>query len=232
VQVKTIGLLHGMSSVATGDYYRKINDGVNAALGGHERPELLLYSVNFGDIERFVRQERWDDAADYLTDRAMRLQAAGADFVVCGSNTMHRVAPALESALDVPFVHIVDVVADAALRQRVRVLGVLGTRPVMEADFYRERLEGRGIEMLTPTAADRTLVDDVIFDELTQNEFRAESREEYLRIIRELVDRGAQAVLLGCTEICLLVKPEDLPGVTLLDSTQLHVDCVVQLALS
>lgn len=102
----------------------------------------------------------------------------------------------------------------------------------MEADFYRERLEGRGIEMLTPTAADRTLVDDVIFDELTQNEFRAESREEYLRIIRELVDRGAQAVLLGCTEICLLVKPEDLPGVTLLDSTQLHVDRVVQLALS
>ena len=230
--MKTIGLLHGMSSVATGDYYRKINDGVNAALGGHERPQLLLYSVNFGDIERFVRHERWDDAADYLTDRARRLQAAGADFVVCGSNTMHRVAPALESALDVPFVHIVDVVADAAQQQGVQVLGVLGTRPVMEADFYRQRLQTRGIEMLTPPAGDRMLVDQVIFDELTQNEFREQSRQQYLRIIGELVDRGAQAVLLGCTEICLLVHPEDVPGLTLLDSTQLHVDRVVQLALS
>jgi aspartate racemase len=230
--VKTIGLLHGMSSVATGDYYRKINDRVNGVLGGHERPELLLYSVNFGDIERFVRGERWSDAADYLTDRAMRLQAAGADFVVCGSNTMHRVAPALEAALDVPFVHIVDVVADAALQQDVQVLGVLGTRPVMEADFYRERLAGRGIEMLTPPAADRTLVDEVIFDELTQHTFRAESREEYLRVVRELADRGAQAVLLGCTEICLLVQPGDVPGIALLDSTELHVDRVVQLALS
>jgi aspartate racemase len=221
-----------MSSVATGDYYRKINDGVNAALGGHERPEVLLYSVNFGDIERFVRQERWEDAAHYLTNRAVRLQAAGADFVVCGSNTMHRVAPALQAALDVPFVHIVDVVADAALQQHVKVLGVLGTRPVMEADFYRERLQARGIEMLAPPAADRTLVDAIIFDELTQNEFRPQSREQYLRIIGDLVDRGAQAVLLGCTEICLLVTPADVPGVTLLDSTQLHVDRVVQLAVS
>lgn len=230
--MKTVGLLHGMSSVATGDYYRKINDGVNAALGGHERPEVLLYSVNFGDIERFVRQERWEDAAHYLTNRAVRLQAAGADFVVCGSNTMHRVAPALQAALDVPFVHIVDVVADAALQQHVKVLGVLGTRPVMEADFYRERLQARGIEMLAPPAADRTLVDAIIFDELTQNEFRPQSREQYLRIIGDLVDRGAQAVLLGCTEICLLVTPADVPGVTLLDSTQLHVDRVVQLAVS
>lgn len=227
----TIGLLHGMSSVATADYYRRINDRMNALLGGHERAQILLWSVNFGDIERFVRSDRWDAAADYLVQRALALQQAGADFIMCGSNTMHRVAPAIEAALDVPFVHIVDAVADEALQRDFKTLGVLGTLPTMEADFYRERFAQRNLAVLIPAAEDRRLVDAVIFDELTQNVFTDSSKRHYLRIMRELEAAGANAIVLGCTEIGLLVKQADLPHLPFLDTTALHVERAVQLAL-
>lgn len=227
----TIGLLHGMSSVATGDYYRRINDRVNEVLGGHERAEVLLWSVNFGDIERFVRGDRWDDATDHLVQRALALQQAGADFLICGSNTMHRVAPALEAALDIPFVHIVDVVADQARERGLRTLGVLGTLPTMEADFYRERYAQRGLDVLTPDPDDRRLVDTIIFDELTRHAFTETSKQHYLRIMRQLQAAGADAVVLGCTEIGLLVEQADLPDLPFLDTTALHVERAVQLAL-
>lgn len=227
----TIGLLHGMSSVATGDYYRRINDRVNEMLGGHERAQILLWSVNFGDIERFVRNDRWDDAADYLVRRALALQQAGADFMMCGSNTMHRVAPAIEAALDVPFVHIVDAVADEARERGLRTLGILGTLPTMEADFYRERYAQHGLVVLIPDAEDRRLVDTIIFDELTRHEFTDSSKQHYLRIMRQLEAAGADAVVLGCTEIGLLVEQADLPHLPFLDTTVLHVERAVQLAL-
>lgn len=227
----TIGLLHGMSSVATGDYYRRINDRVNEILGGHERAQILLWSVNFGDIERFVRSDRWGDAAEYLVGRALALQQAGADFMMCGSNTMHRVAPAIEAALEVPFVHIVDAVADEARERGLRTLGILGTLPTMEADFYRERYAQHGLLVLTPDAEDRQLVDTVIFDELTRHEFTDSSKQHYLRIMRQLEASGADAVVLGCTEIGLLVKQADLPHLPFLDTTVLHVERAVQLAL-
>lgn len=226
-----IGLLHGMSSVATGDYYRRINDRVNDMLGGHERAQILLWSVNFGDVERFVRNDSWDDAADYLVRRALALQEAGADFMICGSNTMHRVAPAIEAALDVPFVHIVDAVADEARARGLRTLGVLGTLPTMEADFYRECYAQHGLDVLVPDAEDRRLVDRIIFDELTRHEFTDDSKQHYLRIMRQLQTAGADAVVLGCTEIGLLVKQADLPDLPFLDTTVLHVERAVQLAL-
>ena len=227
----TIGLLHGMSSVATGDYYRRINDGVNQRLGGHERPQLLLWSVNFGDIERFVHDGAWDEAGAYLADRAARLQAAGADFLMCGSNTMHQVAPAIEAATTVPFVHIVDVLADAAQLLGAATLGLLGTRATMESDAYRNRLAERGLGLLVPQEQERALIDAVTFGELTQNIFTDSSRQVFIAAARELVARGADAVVLGCTEFGLLISADDVPGVPVLDTTALHVERAIELAI-
>lgn len=229
--MKTIGLLHGMSSIATGDYYRRINDRVNEILGGHERPELLLASVNFGNIERFVRSGSWEEAGRYLAGKASALERAGADFIVCGSNTMHRVAPAIEDAISIPFLHIVDVIAGAAHRQGAGVLGLLGTLPVMEADYYRERLTGHGLSVVVPDEADRRLVDQIIFDELTRNVFTDASREHYVRIMTRLAEQGADTIVLGCTEIVQLVDERHFTARPLLDSTALHVEAIVQACL-
>ena len=227
----TIGLLHGMSSVATGDYYRRINDGVNARLGGHERPQLLLWSVNFGDIERFVHDEAWDEAGAYLAERAQRLQAAGADFLMCGSNTMHQVAPAIEAATTVPFVHIVDVLADAAQHLGARTLGLLGTRATMESQAYREKLAQRELSLLVPDQDERALIDRITFEELTQNVFTDNSRQVFIAAAGALVARGADVVVLGCTEFGLLMHQDDMPGVPLLDTSVLHVERAVELAI-
>lgn len=228
----TIGLLHGMSSVATIDYYRRINESVNQRLGGHERAELLLSSVNFGVIERHVRSDAWDEAGYYLASKARALELAGAQFIACGSNTMHRVAPAIETAISVPFLHIADVVADAAHLHGTRKLGLLGTLPVMEADFYRDRLAVRDLSVLVPDEADRRLVDQVIFDEMTRGIFTDQSRTQYLRIMEDLAARGADAIILGCTEITQLVGPQDFPALPLLDSTALHVEAIVETSLT
>lgn len=230
--MRTIGLLHGMSSIATADYYQRINDLTNQRLGGHERAELLLSSVNFGVIERCVRTHAWDEAADYLAGKARGLESAGADFIACGSNTMHRVAPAIEAAVSIPFLHIADIIAHAAHQTRARTLGLLGTLPVMEADFYRDRLAEHGLSTVVPEQDDRTLVDRIIFDELTRSIFTNDSRAEYLRVMEQLAARGADAIILGCTEITQLIGPQDFPSLPLLDSTALHVEAIVNASLS
>lgn len=229
--MKIVGVLGGMSSVASAEYYRRLNEGVNARLGGHAAAELLLYSVDFAVIEACVHAERWEQAADYLVERARRLERGGAHFLVLATNTMHRVAPEIEAAVSIPLVHIVDVTADAALAAGASRLGLLGTAPVMQADFYRKRFAARGIEVLVPHGPDQSLVNDVIFNELTRGRLVDSSRKEYVRIMRELADRGAEGIVLGCTEISLLISPADLPGVALYDTTALHVDRAVQLAL-
>lgn len=229
--VRTVGVLGGMSSVASAEYYRRLNEGVNAHLGGHASAELLLYSVDFAVIEACIRAERWDQAADYLVERARRLERGGAEFLVLATNTMHRVAVEVEAAVNIPFVHIVDVTADAALEAGADRLGLLGTAPVMQEEFYRSRFAARGIEVLVPNRPDQAIVHRVIFEELTSGRLEGASRKEYLRIIHELADRGAQGIVLGCTEISLLVSPDDLPDVALYDTTALHVDRAVQLAL-
>jgi aspartate racemase len=229
--MKIIGVLGGMSSVASGEYYRLLNEGVNAHLGGHASAEILLYSVDFAVIEDCIRNERWDEAAEYLIDRAQRLERAGAEFLILATNTLHRVAAELEAAVDIPFVHIVDPTADAASEDGATTLGLLGTAPVMEAEFYRDRFADHGLRVLVPDQQDRALVHRVIFEELTRGIVDDRSRQEYLRVMRELIAQGADGIVLGCTEISLLVAPEDLPDAVLYDTTALHVDRAVDLAL-
>ena len=229
--MRTIGVLGGMSSVASAEYYRRINEGVNAHEGGHSAAELVLYSVDFGVVEGFIRDEDWDRAAEYLAERAQRIERAGAEFLILATNTMHRVAAELQDAIGIPLIHIVDVTADAAIADGVRTLGLLGTAPVMEAAFYRARFAGYGLEVLVPPERDRAVVHRVIFEELTHGIIDGRSREEYVRIMRDLVGQGAQGIVLGCTEISLLVAPEDLPGPVLYDTTALHVDRAVRISL-
>jgi aspartate racemase len=228
---RTIGVLGGMSAVASAEYYRLLNRGVNARLGGHAAAEVLLYSVDFAVIERCIRTQAWDEAAAYLVDRACRLERAGAEFLLLATNTLHRVAAEIEAAISIPFVHIVDVVADAAAGDGVTRLGLLGTAPVMEDDFYRVRFALRGIDIVTPAEPDRRFVDHTIFRELTRGVLRDQTRAEYLRIIRDLAGRGVRGVVLGCTEIGLLVQAQDLAGLCLYDTTALHVERAVQLSL-
>lgn len=224
----TIGLLHGMSGVATVDYYRRLNRGVNELRGGHAAADLLLASVDFADVEAFVHEERWAQAGRYLAERARRLEAAGAAFVLLGSNTMHRVAPTIEAALTVPFVHIVDPVADAARARGLARLGLLGTRATMEDPRYAARF---GLELLVPPLAQRQRIDDITFDELVHDRFPEWARRAFVDAVEALVARGAQAIVLGCTEFGLLVRPADVPGTVLLDSTALHVERAVRLSL-
>jgi len=229
--LRTIGVLGGMSSESTVAYYRGIDRGINDALGGHAAGDLVIRSVNFGDIERFIRTEQWEQAGEYLAAAAAELEAAGAEFVVMATNTMHKVAPAIIDAISVPFVHIVDVTADAVRESGIETVGLLGTRTTMEASFYRERLADHGIEVVVPEPADREVVDEIIFEELTDGVVRPASRERYLAVIDAMVAAGAEGVVLGCTEIELLVDQEDRPDVPLFDTTALHVERAVELAL-
>jgi aspartate racemase len=231
-RMRTIGVLGGMSSVASGEYYRLLNEGVNARLGGHSAAEIVMYSVDFAVMERFIRDRAWDEAGEYLAVRAAAVEHGGADLLLLATNTFHRVAPQIEAAVAIPFVHIVDVTADAVRADGASTVGLLGTAPVMQADFYRDRFAGLGISVLVPPAADQEVVHRIIFDELTRGEVSATSRMEYVRIMVDLVSRGAQGIVLGCTEISLLVGPDDLPGTPLYDTTALHVARAVELALA
>ena len=229
--LQTVGILGGMSSESTVQYYRGIDAGINAERGGHAAGQVLIRSVNFADIEGFIADERWGDAGDYLADAAGDLDSGGADFVVMATNTMHRVAPAIEDALSVPFVHIVDPTAEAIAADGLDTVGVLGTRPVMEGEFYEGRFADHGIDVVVPDADRRQQVHDIIFDELTKGVVTEESREAYVAAIEELVDAGAEGVVLGCTEIEMLVSQADVPGTRLFDTTALHVGDAVDRCL-
>ncbi|OYR58401.1 aspartate/glutamate racemase family protein [Halorubrum halodurans] len=228
---RTIGVLGGMSSESTVTYYRRIDRGINDALGGHAAGDLLIRSVNFGDVERFIRTDRWEQAGEYLAEAARDLEAGGAEFIVMATNTMHKVAPAIVSAISIPFVHIVDVTADAVRDAGVETVGVLGTRATMEKPFYRERLAEHGVDVVVPDPADREAVDRIVFEELTDGIVRDASRERYLEVLDRMVEAGAEGVVLGCTEIELLVDQTDRPDVPLFDTTALHVERAVERSL-
>ena len=230
--MKTIGLIGGMSWESTIPYYRLINEGVKQRLGGLHSAKLILHSVDFDEIERLQRSGDWDSASALLTRSAQLLETAGAELLVLCTNTMHKVAPAIESAVSIPLLHIADATAEAAKSAGIRRVGLLGTRFTMEQDFYVGRLIDRhGLKVLTPTAPERDEVHRIIYDELCVGKILSASRESYRRIMNELARRGAQAIILGCTEISLLVGKEDSP-VPLLDTTAIHAQSAVEAALA
>lgn len=230
--MKTIGLIGGMSWESTVPYYRLVNEGIKARLGGLHSAQVVLYSVDFHEIERLQREGDWHAAGELLADAARRVQAAGADLLVLCTNTMHKVAPQMEAAVSIPLLHIADATGAAITAAGHRTVGLLGTRFTMEQDFYRERLrEVHGLQVIVPDADDRSLVHDVIYDELCRGVVRDSSREAYRRIMDALVASGADAIILGCTEIGLLVGAQD-ARVPLFDTTALHANAAVDAALA
>jgi aspartate racemase len=229
--MKTIGLIGGMSWESTVPYYRQINEAIKAALGGLHSAKIVLYSVDFHDIEQLQQAGDWETAGELMADAARALNAAGADFLVLCTNTMHKVAPAIEGAVDVPLLHIADPTAAAITAAGFSRVGLLGTRFTMEQAFYRDRLSERhGLEVLIPNPTDRDLVHRIIYGELCLGTVSSDSRTEYRRIIAELVAQGAEAVILGCTEISLLIGPSD-SAVPLFDTTAIHARKAAEWAL-
>jgi aspartate racemase len=230
--MKVIGLIGGMSWNSTLEYYRLINEGVSSKLGGFHSARIVLYSLDFEDIERTQREARWDDATDILVEAGTGLKQAGVDFLVICTNTMHKVADLVAERIGLPLLHIGDAVGDAIKERGLHKIGLLGTRFVMKEDFYRDRLEKYfGIEVLVPPEEEQNIVDRIIYEELCQEKIDDSSRRTCLKIIEGLTGRGAEGIILGCTELPLLIRPGDVP-VTLFDTTRLHAEAAVKLALS
>ncbi|POA58193.1 MULTISPECIES: aspartate/glutamate racemase family protein [unclassified Pseudomonas] len=229
--MRTIGLIGGMSWESSAEYYRLINQQVRDRLGALRSARLLMYSVDFGPVERAQHAGDWDAAAAILVDAARRLEAGGADCLVLCTNTMHKVAAPIQAATNLPFLHIADPTAQAALAAGTLKVGLLGTAFTMEQDFLKQRLADQGLQVLVPDAEQRQVVHRIIYEELCVGVIREQSRRQYQQIIQSLQARGAQAVILGCTEIGLLLKPEHSP-LPLLDTTELHAQAAVAFALA
>jgi len=228
--MKTIGLLGGMSWESTVPYYQMINRTVAERLGGLHSAKVLLYSVDFAEVEELQHGGRWDEAGALLADAAARLEGAGADLLLICTNTMHKVAATVEARVRIPLLHIADPTAQAIRAAGHTRVGLLGTRFTMEQDFYRERLAQHGLEVLVPPADARETVHRIIYEELCRGVIREESRREYQRIAADLLEAGAQCVILGCTEIGLLLKDGDVPA-PLFDTTALHARAAALAAL-
>jgi aspartate racemase len=229
--MKTIGLIGGMSWESTAHYYELLNRGTKQRLGGRHSAKLLLYSIDFDDLATSQHAGRWDEAKAMMADGARRLERGGADCVLIGANTMHIAAPEVERAVRIPLLHVCDVAGAAVAAAGKKKVGLLGTAFVMEMAFYRERLEQRfGLNVMVPEERDRAETHRIIFDELVHGRVLEGSRGTYRSIIAKLAERGAEAVLLGCTELMMIVRPEDSP-VPLFDTTTLHCEAALDFAL-
>lgn len=229
---KTIGILGGMSNRATVEYYNFINQAVNAQLGGWDIAETLIIGCNFGNIEYFVRKGEWALAEAYLLEKAKLAQAGGADVLICMSNTMHKVLSRVSEVIDIDFIHIAQPTATAIVAQNLSTVALLGTLPVMAEEYMRAEYEKEGINIIVPSPAQQLEIDRIIFDELVKNIVCPESKQIYIDICHELINQGAQGIILGCTEIFLLIQPQDLKQVPLFNTTELHVNAVVKAALN
>lgn len=229
--MKTIGLIGGMSWESSLEYYRIINEMVKAELGGYHSAQCILYSVNFAEIENLQRQGKWDTAGWILAGAAKSLEKGGADCILLCTNTMHKVADDIQASINIPFLHVVDAAAQRVKEAGICKVGLLGTRFTMEEDFYIHRLTHQhGLGVLVPDAQGRELVHRIIFDELVLGKIRRSSREKYLAVIAQLTAQGAEGIILGCTEIGLLVRPQDCQ-LPLFDTARIHAEAAVAFAL-
>jgi len=230
--MKTIGLIGGMSWESTVGYYQAINKGIKNSLGGLHSAKIALYSVDFDPIEKLQHEGDWEGTAKILTDAAKNVQSAGADFLLICTNTMHKVAPQIEADINIPILHIADATAEVLVNKGIKTVGLLGTAFTMEQNFYKGRLsENYGLTVLVPEQADRTIVHNVIYQELCLGKVQSDSKLEYIRIIESLASQGAEAVILGCTEIGMLVTQAD-TKIELLDTTAIHAKKAVEYAIN
>ncbi|MBG0770786.1 MAG: aspartate/glutamate racemase family protein [Anaerolineaceae bacterium] len=229
--MKTIGMLGGMSWESSLEYYRIVNESVKARLGGYHSANCLMYSVDFDEIETLQHQDRWDELTEMMIDAAKRIEAGGAELLIICTNTMHMMAPEMQAAIDIPLLHIADAAGEAIKAQGLHTVGLLGTKFTMEGDFYRKRLNERFVlEVLIPDEADRETVHNTIYGELVKGVINPDSRQAFLAIIQRLKAKGAQGVILGCTEIPLLVKQADM-DIPVFDTTRIHAEAAVDWAL-
>lgn len=228
--MKTIGMIGGMSWESTVTYYKIVNEIVKQQLGGFHSAKVLLYSVDFSEIEECQAKGDWEKSADILSAAAKNLEKAGADFILICTNTMHKVAPQIQSNIDIPIVHIAEATADELKRHNITKVALLGTKYTMTQDFYKEKLENAGISVLIPDEQEIELVNDVIYNELCLGIISETSKKRFLSIIDDLVKQGAQGVILGCTEIGLLVQQGD-TNLPVFDTTQIHASKAAMLAI-
>lgn len=230
--MKTIGLIGGMSWESTVDYYRIINQEVGRRLGGLHSAKILMYSVDFGELEPLMREGKWEEIGGHMATIAKTLESGGADVILLCTNTVHKVAGWIERAITVPFIHIADATGEEITRKGLKKVALLGTRYTMEGDFYRDRLtEKFGLSVLIPPDDERGIINDVIFNELCKGVINQSSKDQFKAVIKGLVGRGAEGIILGCTEIPMLIKQGDCP-VPLLDTTSIHALRAVEYALS
>ena len=229
--MKTIGLLGGMSWESTVSYYRAINEGVKNILGGLHSAKIAMYSVDFEPIEKLQHADDWKGTAIILSEAARSVESAGADFLLICTNTMHKVAPEIDKSVKIPLLHIADATAEVLIHEDIKTVGLLGTAFTMEQDFYKGRLsENYGLNVLVPNVEDRQIVHKIIYQELCLGKIQTDSKTEYLRIIDMLANQGAEAVILGCTEIGMLVSQDD-TKVKLFDTTVIHAEKAVEYAI-
>ena len=229
--MKTIGLLGGMSWESTANYYKEINQAVKCKLGGLHSAKICMYSVDFDEIEKLQHADRWDDTAEILSSAAKSVEAGGADFLLICTNTMHKVAEQVQDSISIPLIHIADATAEKLIEGGIKRVGILGTKFTMEQGFYKSRItEKYGIEVLVPTQLERRVVHNVIYKELCLGEVKKSSRKRYLEIINNMHALGAEAIILGCTEIAMLIQQNHTP-IPLYDTTKIHAIKAVQLAL-
>ncbi|MED0874637.1 aspartate/glutamate racemase family protein [Bacillus mobilis] len=228
--MKTIGLIGGMSWESTSEYYRIINEEIKERLGGLHSAKCMIYSVDFEEIERFQSNGDWNGAGEVLGNAAYSLQKGGADFIIICTNTMHKVVEKIKENIHIPVLHIADATAKEIKRKDIQKVGLLGTKYTMEQDFYKLRIEENRIKVMVPSKKDREKINEVIYTELCLGKITSQSREYYKRVIEELVQEGAQGIILGCTEIGLLIKQEDV-SIPIFDTTHIHAVEAVNFAL-
>lgn len=228
--MKTIGLIGGMSWESTVSYYKIINQTIKEKLGGLHSAKILLYSVDFEEIEKYQANDDWEKSGQVLGEIAKKLEAAGAEFIIICTNTMHKVVPQIEERISIPIIHIADATAEVLINENIEKVGLLGTKYTMTQDFYKSRVTSKGIDVIVPTEEDIEIINNIIYNELCLGIIKPSSRSEYQRIIKNLESQGAQGIILGCTEIGLLISQED-SGLPLFDTTYIHSEKAALFAL-